>query len=64
MTVKPAFLTKGFRSEAVETGVDTRRTNFGHRRRSSNYVEEHEGGQRSRHARIRRRSRRLVRNAG
>ena len=55
---QPAFLTV-VRSEAVETGMDTRRRDRGHRRRSSHYVEEPDRAQRSRHARIRRRSRSL-----
>ena len=36
----------------------------GPRRRTRQYVEEPDGAQRSRHARIRRRSRKLVRSAG
>jgi len=45
------------RSEAAQTGVATRRATGGFRRRTWQYVEESDRAQRSRHARIRRRSR-------
>ena len=58
--IYPAFLTR-FSSEAVQTGMDTRRATGGRRRRTRQYVEEPDRAQRSRHARIRRRSRKLLR---
>ena len=52
------------RSEAAQTGMDTRRATGGFRRRTRQYVEESDGAQRSRHAWIRRRSRSFMNNPG
>jgi hypothetical protein len=66
-TGQPAFFT-GFRvseaTEAVQKAVDTRRATEDPAGVLKQYVEESEEAQRSRHGFLRRRSRRLVRNAG
>ena len=52
------------RREAAQAGMDTRRAKGGFRRRTRQYVEESDRAQRGRHARIRRRSRSFMNNAG
>ena len=51
------------RREAAQTGMATRRATGGFRRRTRQYVEESDRAQRSRHARIQRRSRSFMNNA-
>ena len=52
------------RSEAVKTGVDTRRATEGPAGVLEQYIEESERAQRSRHARMRCRSRSFMNNPG
>jgi len=52
------------RSEAAQTSMATRRATEGFRRRTRQYVEESDRAQRSKHARIRCRSRSFMNNPG
>ena len=63
MRGKPGLFMK-VRSEAVQTGVDTRRATEGDTGVLEQYVEEPEGAQRSRHARLCRRSRSFMNYPG